>query len=114
MDFEHWELLETSLAESVLASQVPARRAVVHSCQNHPVIPVHYLSLALASMAAALEEEWSRGSLFQQRQLLEVYRTMVALSADIAVIGLASAKELRCSDLLTYWAAIKDPFFFVR
>ncbi|WP_415400781.1 hypothetical protein [Tateyamaria sp. SN3-11] len=114
MNYEHWELLEVSLAESVLAKQMPARMAIVQSCQVYPTFSVQYLLLALSSMSAALEEEWLHGSLFQQDQLLEVYRTMVALSADIAVMGLTSSKGLQCSDLLTYWEDLKDTFFIVR
>jgi len=114
MDFSRWDILEVSLAEYVLEDQVPARVAVVNSCKKHPSAPVQYLTLALASMTAVLEPEWQAGSLPEKRGLLELYRTVVALSADIAVMDLNSSGHLLCIDLLTHWAETKDTFFSVE
>lgn len=113
MGTDYWDALELSLAESVLADRKLARIAVVRACQNHPSVPVQHLTLALSSMAAVLEEEWLSGSLAEQKQLLDVYRTMIALSADLAFLDLEKFEGKTCNDLLTYWESIKDAFFVV-
>lgn len=74
---------------------------------------VQHLVLALSSMAAVLEDEWILGSLAEQQQLLEVFRTMIALSADLAVLDLSKPDQKTCNDLLTYWEDTKDTFFVV-
>ena len=53
------------------------------------------------------------GSLAEQQQLLEVYRTSLALSADLAVLDLKKIDRRTCSDLLAYWEDTKDTFFVV-
>lgn len=113
MGIDDWDALEESLAESVLADRVRARSAVVRTCQSHPSASVQHLTLALASMAAVLEQEWLSGSLAEQQQLLEVYRSMIALSADLAVLDLGTAKRKTCTDLLAYWQRTNDAFFVV-
>ncbi|WP_299146635.1 hypothetical protein [uncultured Tateyamaria sp.] len=102
-----------SLANSVLADRVIARTAVVRACQDNPLAPVPHLTLALSSMVAVLEEEWLMGSLAEQQQLLEVYRTLLALSADLAVLDLKMFERKTCSDLLAYWWDTEDKYFVV-
>lgn len=113
MSTDYWDALEVSLAESVVADRVIARVAVVRACQNHPRAPASYLILALSSMAVTLEEEWLRGTLADQRQLLDVYRAMIALSADLAALDLRNLDRETCNDLLIYWQGTEDPFFVV-
>lgn len=112
MEFESWDAVEVCLAEFVLEDQMPARMAVVCSCRAHLSTRVQYLSLALASLTATLEAEWLSGTLLQQSSLLEVYRTGVALTADIAVLELTAPQGLCCADLLNHWAKTNDTFFF--
>lgn len=114
MGTEYWDALEVSLAESVLADRIIARTAVVRACQDHPSAPVQYLTLALASMASVLEEQWLSGSLAEQHRLLDVYRTMIALSADLAVLDLDTSERKTCMDLLAHWEDTVDPFFVVE
>lgn len=113
MDKGDWGALELSLANSVLADRAIARIAVVRACRSHPLASVPHLTLALSSMATALEGEWLSGSLAEQQQLLEIYRTLLALSADLAVMDLTELDRKTCSDLLTYWEDTKDAFFVV-
>lgn len=113
MDLEYWDALEVSLANSVLSNRDAARTSVVRACHDYPLAPVANLTLAFASMTAVLEDEWLCGSLAEQQQLLEVYRTMVALSADLAVLESVQSNRRTCNDLLTYWEETEDKFFFV-
>lgn len=114
MSTDYWDALEVSLAESVVADRVVARDAVVRACQLYPLAPVPHLILAFSSMAATLEENWFSGSLTEQQQLLEIYRTMVALSADLAALDLQNTSLKTCADLLTFWKDNKDPFFAIK
>lgn len=113
MSTDYWVALEVSLADSVVADRVVARTAVVRACQDYPLAPVSHLVLGLSSMVTVLEEEWLSGSLEEQRQLLEVYRTMIALSSDLAVLDLREIDRRTCNDLLAYWEDTKDTFFVV-
>ncbi len=113
MSTDYWDALEENLAERVVAEQVLARTAVVRACRDHPLAPVQHLTLALSSIAAVLEGEWLSGSLSEQTQLLDVYRTMVALSADIALLDLGRLDQKTCSDLLIHWGKTEDAFFVV-
>lgn len=102
-----------SLAESVVAERLLARVAVVRACIEHPLAPVPNLTLALSSMAVVLEREWLSEALPAQKQLLEVYRTTIALSADLAVLDIANSSCKTCGDLLAYWEETNDAFFVV-
>lgn len=114
MSTDYWDALEASLADSVLAQRVAARTAIVSACKDYPQAPVPHLTLALSSMAAVLEEEWLMGSLQEQQELLEIYRSMIALSADLAVLELSNLDHKTCQDLLAYWQDTDDAFFVVR
>lgn len=113
MSTDYWVALEVNLADSVVANRITARTAVVRACQDYPLAPVPHLVLGLSSMVTVLEEEWLSGSLEEQRQLLEVYRTVIALSADLAVLDLRTIDRKTCNDLLTYWEDTDDMFFVV-
>ena len=114
MGKDYWDSLEVSLAESILRDRKLARSAVVNACQDNRSAKVPNLTLALASMAAVLEEEWLSGTVAEQEQLLDVYRTMIGLSADLAYLELADVKREKCSDLLAFWQKTKDKFFVVN
>ena len=113
MSTDYWDALEVSLADSVLAERIVARTAIVSACKDFPRAPISHLTLALSSMATVLEEEWLSGCLAEQQQLLEVYRSMIALSADLALLELSKIDRRTCQDLLTYWEDTDDTFFVV-
>ena len=106
-----WDALESALADAVLSDGIAARVAVVRVCEDFPTAPVADLTLALASLAATLDEGFVFASLREDPALHEVYRTVTALSADLAAMQVTAVAAHCCQDLLHYWAVMDDPFF---
>ena len=111
MNIRFWDELESCVSDLTFSKGIGVRRAVPMACLRHSEIPVEYLVLSLSSAASAMEESWPLADRLNQAHLLDLYRSVSAVAADIAMHNLAGRECRNCGDLLRHWRGADDGYF---